>query len=92
MGDVRGKQVQYLGKALGLFSLLALVFTPSEVRADSTAQEVKEVAVVDLSIDSRENAQVRHEVLRAVRRHHGYDVRGVDSILNAGAEADEPLR
>lgn len=89
MGDVTGNQVQYLGKTLGLFSLLALVLTPSPVRADSAAHEVKEVAVVDLSIDSRENAQVRHEVLRALRRHTGYDVRGVDSILNAGAEADE---
>ena len=53
------------------------------------ASGAREVVVVDLSADTRENAQIRHEVIRAVRRTDGYDIRNVDSILNAGAEADE---
>ncbi|MEC9072801.1 MAG: PEGA domain-containing protein, partial [Myxococcota bacterium] len=57
--------------------------------ASAGATDAREVVVVDLSADTRENAQIRHEVIRAVRRHEDYDIRNVDSILNAGAEADE---
>jgi len=76
-------------RVVSVVTLATLMASPVQVHGDTGEHSAREVAIVDLSADTRENAQVRHEVIRAVRRHAGYEVRNSDSILNAGAEADE---
>ena len=66
----------------------AVVFAWPSSASPASNTDARQVVVVDLSEDTRENARVTHDVVRALHKHPDYAVRDLHAALNAGDEVD----
>lgn len=71
--------------ALTAFVVAALVTLAPDARAQGTTRTV---AVIDISADDKDNAQIYRDVLRGLRKVDGYEIKDTHVVLNAGAEVE----
>ncbi len=69
-----------------LVAAAGLVLLGPVARAQSAA--TRTVAVIDISADDKDNAEITRAVMRAIREVKGYDVKDTHVVLNAGAEVE----
>ncbi len=77
-----------MNKLLLVSPLLLLPLALTAHAAPPGSQSVREVAVVDLSSDTRAHAELVHEIVEAIDDSVGYAVKDIDSVLNAGGEVE----
>lgn len=81
----RARQAR-LGWAMTL--AIGLLFAPASSAEQGPSEEKRTVAVVDISADVKANVEIARDVLRAMKKHDGYEVKDTHVALNAGAEVE----
>lgn len=83
------RQRASLHRLLGC-SLVALLSISPPGLADEGEPpvETRSLAVVDVSADDKANAEIARDVVRAVKKRVGYEVKDTNVALNAGAEVE----
>lgn len=72
---------------LGLVAVIC-AFTVALPRAHADGTE-RPTVVIDVSDETKPNAEIAREVARALRKHPGYPVKDIHALLNAGGEVEE---
>ena len=88
---MQGSRAQRRLGALGWSVALCagLLFTPASLASEGEeGATTRTLAVVDISEDQKANVEIFRDVIRAVKKHDGYELKDTHVALNAGAEVE----
>ena len=88
MRTVRGQKPSRAAHVLAI-TVILLGMSPAAMAGEQDeSTEARSLAVVDISEDIKAHAEISRDVIRAVRKRSGYELKDTHVALNAGAEVE----